>query len=105
MDLHAMLIRKFLGPLWALWERSPYLRLYQHLELTQYDSPPTIQTRQFSMLRAILAHAYETVPYYRNQWQQAGLHPADISNLEDFRLIPILTKAELRSHGRDLRSY
>jgi phenylacetate-CoA ligase len=57
------------------------------------------------MLRAMLTHAYETVPYYRDQWRQIGLHPVDIDDFEDFQRVPILTKVDLRAHGRDLLSY
>ena len=93
MDLHAVAIRKFLGPLWAWREKSSYLNHHRQLEVTQYDSPQTIQARQFSMLRALLAHAYETVPFYRNQWRRIGLHPADIDDFGAFRRVPILISA------------
>src|SRR6266851_2397836 len=105
MDLHATVIRKFLGPAWAGWERSRYLAHLNRLEDTEYDSPPTIQARQFKAVRDILTHAYKTVPFYRNRWQGIGLHPDDINNFQDFQAVPILTKADIRAHGRDLLSY
>ncbi len=105
MDLHAVAIRKFLGPLWAWREKSSYLTHHRQLELTQYDSPQTIQARQFSRLRALLAHAYETVPFYRDEWRRIGLHPADIDDFGAFRRVPILTKADFRAHGQDMLSY
>jgi phenylacetate-CoA ligase len=105
MDLHAMVIRKFLGPAWAWWERSRYLAHLNRLDRTQHDSPPTIQARQFRAVQDILTHAYKTVPFYRNRWQGIGLHPDDINNLQDFQAVPILTKADIRVHGRDLLSY
>jgi len=67
----------------------------------------------------MLDHAYETVPYYRDRWNQAGLNRKfkyrnSKSNkegwnfefgLSDFQKIPILTKADIRTYGRDLQSY
>src|SRR5437870_1317183 len=102
MDFHAAVIRKFLAPLWAWREGSSYLNHHRQLELTQFDSLQTIQARQFSMLRAILAHAYETVPFYRNQWRRIGLQPCHIDDFGAFRRVPILTKTDLRAHGRDM---
>jgi phenylacetate-CoA ligase len=105
MDFHAVAIRKFLGPLWARWERSSYLNHHRQLELTQYDSLQVIQARQFSRLRALLTHAYETVPFYCDQWRRIGLYPADIDDFDAFRRVPILTKADFRAHGQDMLSY
>jgi phenylacetate-CoA ligase len=75
------------------------------LERTQYDSLQTIRDRQFLALRAILVHAYETVPFYRERWQRIGLHPGRIHDFDSFQRVPFLTKADLRAHGRDLLSY
>jgi phenylacetate-CoA ligase len=105
MDIHAGIIRGVLGPLWARWERSPYLKHYRRLQRAQYDSVATIRARQWRALQRIVMHAYETVPFYRDRWQQANLRPSDIRSLEDFQQIPILTKSDIRSHGRDLLSY
>jgi phenylacetate-CoA ligase len=105
MDIHAALIRNALGPVWARWERSPYLHHYRRLQRSQFDSPDMIRDRQWLSLKRILAHAYETVHYYRDQWKRAGLHPADIRNFEDFQKIPILTKSDIRTHGQDLLSF
>src|SRR5437763_791884 len=52
MDLHATLIRNVIGPLWARWEGSPYLRHYKRLQQTQYDSPASIRARQWSAIHS-----------------------------------------------------
>src|SRR6516164_10442687 len=102
MDLHAGVIRSILGPAWARWERSPYLGHYRQLRRAQYDSPGAIRARQWQALRVILNHAYETVPYYRDRWKEAGVEPSDVQSLDDFHQVPVLTKSEIRSHGCDL---
>jgi len=104
MDLHATLIRNLIGPTWARWEGSPYLRHFKRLQQTQYDPPETIAARQWAAVRSLLEHACTTVPFYRQRLDEAGVRPSSIRNFEDFRQIPILTKSDLRSHQNSLIS-
>lgn len=46
-------------------------------------------------VRAIVAHAYETVPYYREVINQAGLRPSDFRTAGDLAKLPILTPNQL----------
>jgi phenylacetate-CoA ligase len=102
MDLHATLIRSAMGPLWARWERSPYLRHYRRLCRTQYDSPEAIRTRQWDAVRQMLQHAYATVPFYRERLDLAGIDVDDVRGPEDYRNVPVLTKTDIREQGREL---
>jgi phenylacetate-CoA ligase len=104
MDLHATLIRNLIGPTWARWEGSPYLRHFKRLQKTQYDPPETIAARQWAAVRSLLEHACTTVPFYRQRLDEAGVRPSAIGNFEDFRQIPILTKSDLRAHQNSLIS-
>jgi phenylacetate-CoA ligase len=103
-ELHGMGIRSVLGPLWAKWERSPYLRHYRRLKRSQFDSPDVIRSRQWDAIRNLLVHSYGSVPFYRDRFREAGLHPRDFQNLDDLRGFPLLTKTDLRNHGDRLRS-
>jgi phenylacetate-CoA ligase len=47
-------------------------------------------------LRQVMAHAYEKAPFYRQKWDDAGIHPDHVRTLEDFERVPVVTKAELR---------
>lgn len=47
-------------------------------------------------LRPQIAYAYAHAPLYRRKWKAAGLEPGDITSLDDFRRVPILTKREIR---------
>lgn len=104
MDMHASAIRRFVGPLWAWWEKSLYLKHYHLLEQTQYDDSATIVERQERTVKELVAHAYRTVPFYREQMERAGLGPGAIKNLVDFQKLPLLTKADIRNHGEQLLS-
>jgi phenylacetate-CoA ligase len=104
MDVHAALIRAAIGPLWARWEGSPYLRHYRRLRATQFDDPATIQARQCQQMTALVAHAQATVPFYRRRLREAGLTPSAIQTIDDWQRLPVLTKADLRAAGPDLLS-
>ncbi len=48
-------------------------------------------------LRAVMAYAYDKAPFYRQKWDDAGVHPDQVKSLEDFERVPVTTKAELRA--------
>lgn len=91
-------------PLMAWREGSRRLHHLHELRRTQYDSPEVIRGRQLAALQAQLQHAYATVPYYRAAWDAAGVHPSDVKSLEDLEVFPVLTKADIRRHERNLVS-
>ena len=45
-----------------------------------------------------LAHAYAHVPAYRTSFDDAGVHPDQLSSLDDLSLFPFTTKADLRDN-------
>ncbi|MFD6225558.1 phenylacetate--CoA ligase PaaK [Streptomyces sp. NPDC060232] len=51
---------------------------------------------QLTRLRATLHRAYERVPFYRQAFDKAGVHPGDCRSLADLPLFPFTTKADLR---------
>ena len=57
-----------------------------------------MQQLQWRKLLALLEHAYENVPMYRQAFQDAQITPADINTSDDLKLLPIQTKATLREN-------
>lgn len=51
---------------------------------------------QDALLRRLLVHAYERVPYYRKLFDRHRLHPRHVRGTTDLDLIPITSKHELR---------
>src|SRR5579872_6418861 len=94
--------RHVMHPLMAWRARSRHLQHLRELKRTQFDSPEVIRSRQLTALRAQLLHAYATVPYYRAAWNAAGVHPEDVKSLADLEAFPILSKADIRRHERNL---
>ncbi|OKK17450.1 phenylacetate--CoA ligase [Streptomyces sp. CB00455] len=51
---------------------------------------------QLTRLRATLRRAYERVPFYRESFDKAGVHPGDCRSLADLALFPFTAKTDLR---------
>lgn len=89
-------------------DRQRYSRGFLEFRKTfaeiQWLSLQEIQEYQNRRLREIVSHAYQTVPYYRRIFRQRGLTPTDIRTSEDLLKLPLLTRAEIKGHFRDLLS-
>lgn len=57
-----------------------------------------LRALQLERLRASLRHAYAHVPFYRESFDKAGVHPDDCRALGDLSRFPFTTKADLREH-------
>jgi len=55
-------------------------------------------------LRALLKHAYETVPYYHKVFNEAKTKPEDIHSVQDLSKLPVLKKKEVRNRTQELTS-
>ena len=66
------------------------------LALERIGSARMLRRYQTARLRALLRHAYETVPFYRRRFDQAGFHPDQFLTMDDLQRVPITRKAEIR---------
>jgi phenylacetate-CoA ligase len=57
-----------------------------------------LQARQLERLQHTLRHAYERVPFYRQSFEAAGVHPDDCKDLSDLSKFPATTKQDLRDN-------
>jgi phenylacetate-CoA ligase len=96
--------RNIMHPLMAWRAGSKHLQYLRELRRSQFDPPEVIRTRQLAALQTQLRHAFATVPYYSVAWEAAGVHPDDVKSLDDLETFPILTKADIRRHERNLIS-
>lgn len=100
MDMLAPIVRHVIGPAWATWEGSPYLRTYRSLVKSQYRPIAEVKQAQWQAARAKMLYAYENVPFYRGLYDQTGVHPSDIQEPGDFVNVPLVTKKHLRSEQK-----
>lgn len=102
MDYLASVTRNVIAPMWALWEKSPYLQHYSGLLATQYDPPKVIHDRQIQAVSELMGHAYKTVPFWKKRIDASGIKSDTVSSLDELQLLPLLTKSDLREQGKRL---
>jgi phenylacetate-coenzyme A ligase PaaK-like adenylate-forming protein len=62
------------------------------------------QQRQWDALLGVLRNAYDSTPFYRERFDQAGVRPGDIHSPVDLQKIPPLLREDLRVRHDDLWS-
>lgn len=73
-------------------------RIKSELDPIEVASREEIQSLQLSRLKKTLEHAYKNVPFYKDSFDKAGVHPSDISSLSDLSKFPFLVKQDLRDN-------
>ena len=68
------------------------------LDQIEIASIDEIRALQLQRLKWSLAHAYAKVGFYRDSFDQLGVHPDDLKSLDDLAKFPFTTKANLRDH-------
>lgn len=96
----SQLISRASFPLFDLWDRGDRLKEWKRLSASQWWSRTDIEALQLRRLQHQVAHAWATVPFYREFW---GSEPR-IDSLDGLRSLPILTKAHVRDAGKRLLS-
>ena len=66
------------------------------LDPIEIASRDEIEALQLERLKWSLAHAYGNVPFYRNRFDAAGVHPDDVTSLADLEKFPFTHKQDLR---------
>ena len=68
------------------------------LEPIEIASRDEITALQLDRLKWSLCHAYDNVPFYRQKFDAAGVHPDDLHSLSDLGKFPFTVKADLRDN-------
>lgn len=83
----------------VLWPGGLATRRHvRELESTQWLSKDELNDFQLAQIQRLVRHAYEHVPFYRERYQRAGVHPDDIQSLEDFQALPFLTREDVKNN-------
>lgn len=65
------------------------------IERASRDEVMALQRRRLAWS---LQHAYDNVPFYRQQFDAAGVHPSDLKDLSDLAKFPFTVKKDLRDN-------
>jgi phenylacetate-CoA ligase len=81
-----------------------YVERRTFLDGSQWWSRERVLEFQWSALKAVLTHAFTSVPYLARKYRAAGIALEDVRGWNDVRLLPPLTRAEVNAHGPELCS-
>jgi phenylacetate-CoA ligase len=70
--------------------------IYLDLKDTEWLSKEDLEGLQLQKLQRLLQHAYVHVPFYRDAMRAAGVHPLEMTSLDDIRRLPLLSKDDVR---------
>jgi len=74
---------------------SPKKDELERIEIASIDE---IKALQLDRLKWSINHAYNNVEFYKNKYDEVGVHPGDLKHLEDIKLFPFTTKEDLRNN-------
>ncbi|RBI85555.1 phenylacetate--CoA ligase [Rhodosalinus halophilus] len=67
----------------------------EHIETASRDE---IEALQLERMKWSLRHAYDNVPFYKESFDKAGVHPDDLKALSDLAKFPFTVKTDLRDN-------
>jgi phenylacetate-CoA ligase len=83
---------------------TDFRRTMAEWEQSQWWPADRMRTYQDERVREIVAHAARQVPFYQKRWADYGVSAAQVQGVADLRLLPTITKAEIRAAGERLLS-
>ncbi len=75
--------------------KRPCLDPLHPIETASLDE---LRVLQLERMRSTLHHAYQNSPVYRRKFDDSGVHPDDLTTLEDLARFPFTTKQDLRDN-------
>ena len=88
-------MEKCLRQIGDLMRNSPCLDPLHAIEKASLDE---LRSLQLARLKSSLHHVYKNSPVYRAKFNDHGVYPDDLTNLEDLARFPFTTKQDLRDN-------
>ena len=98
---YTALVSRVLFPLHERLKQHHSLALLRQMENSQWWPRERIMAMQQARLRALLLHASEHVPYYRQAYARSGF---DATSCPDLGKLPVLRKSDINAHREDFRA-
>jgi len=102
--IYTRLVAGAVFPLQEKLKKHDTVRVRQHLEQSQWWPSDRLAAFQLERLRALLVHAKQHVPYYRELFARLGFDAAGVRSTADLQALPFLTKDVIRAHTDALKS-
>ena len=104
MSLYTHLVSGLIFPLQERFKQHDTVRVRQDMEQSQYWPRERLEALRVKRLKALLIHARQKVPYYRDIFIRLGFNPAEVSSTADLQRLPFLDKPSIRAHTVALKS-
>jgi len=99
MALYSTIFRKLLMPTYQIIKSRKLLQYKYQYENHLKWSDEQLKKYQWQKLSKLIHHAYNTTSYYKRVWAEIGItSPNDITSIEDFYKLPLITKDDIREH-------
>ncbi len=84
---------------------SPYFekKLAQYKTTGKYNID-RVKEYQDKCLRRLVRHSYETVPYYKKEFDDCGFNPYKFKHADELSVLPVITKEVLKNHLQEFIS-
>ncbi|MBW2331821.1 MAG: phenylacetate--CoA ligase family protein [Deltaproteobacteria bacterium] len=96
--MHQKIVKHLIFPLHEKLIGRKTFHYLRELERLQWSTPSQLDELQFEKLRALLIHARKNIPFYTARFADVGFDPAKMQCIEDFKILPPLTKTEIRQN-------
>lgn len=90
-----LLVKRYVGPFWIR---------RRWLNKTQWLSYPELQRIQLGLLKKLVRHCYDSVPYYRRVMDERRITPDSVRTLSDIERFPIIDKRDVLEAGESIIS-
>jgi phenylacetate-CoA ligase len=77
---------------------------WRQLERSQWLCFDDLQALQLTGLGKLLAHAKNSCPYYRDEWESLGLDPRSVQSISDFQQWPVIDRDTIRNNRGQMRA-
>ena len=78
------------------------MKWYKQIERMNKWTKEEVRQWQTEQLHKIVHHAYNHTRYYHDVMEKMGLRPEDIKSMEDIKLLPVLTREDIKNHFNDI---
>jgi len=101
---YAKLLNGVFLPLHSSIKRRKYAQFRRFVEGSQWWTRERLEAFQFQELRRLLHIAFDSVPFYKKRYAEAGVRFDDIQTPADLRKLPVLERDDVRRFKEELRS-
>jgi phenylacetate-CoA ligase len=101
---YTRLVSGVLFPLHERVKRHTTVAIRRGMEDSQWWLRERLEALRIERLRALLWHAQQFVPYYRDRFGELGLNAPEVRDISILQRLPLLSKADIRAHLEQLRS-